>query len=179
MSSAWPQISRKFLNFSSSPSNTASRRRKQGPIYGKRRSSLAFTLRLLCTICPSKRFHRKCHCLRPYRWHQRKAQEVKWFKEGRWKCQSRVEKGSQGSLLPGAPPAHSQAWLSATRGPGCPHRHLSACKSPSAVRLAAHVFLTTSTEPWVEGAILQNQLKANGRANTQKSQSGGYEPLRR
>lgn len=67
-----------------------------------------------------------------------------------------------------------------TPRPGCQRPEvLGACKSPSAVRLAAHVFRTTSADPWVEGAILQNQLKANGRANTQKSQSGGYGPLRR
>lgn len=82
-------------------------------------------------------FTDKSPCLRPYRWHQRKAQKVKWFNEGRWKCQSRTEKGTKEGLpaprsttcpLLGAPPAHSQAWLSAPEV-------LSAPPTPASVQI--------------------------------------------
>lgn len=68
-------------------------------------------------------FTDKSPCLRPYRWHQRKAQKVKWFSEGRWKSQSRAEKGTKEGLpAPRSTTCHSWEHHLPTPRPGCQHQ---------------------------------------------------------
>lgn len=166
---------KEILNFPSLPSNRAFCTCKQGTLYGAHCPSLAFTLHLLC-LPPSKHFHRQVS-LSPFTdGTKREAQKVKGFNEGRSESQSRGGNRPQSSLLPGLSPAPSQAQLE-TGQPLSALPTLQQCANPlifatSSSELKPHLSNQRGTDLRMEGAISQNQSKADGLA---KTPSGGRE----